>query len=226
MAATSTGSVDPRTGRTRELLIGSAIKLFGAYGFDRTTVRQIADDAGVNIAAINYHFGAKEGLREAAVDAVAERMRSHGPARVLGSLSESAIAEMTADDVRAVLRDIMASSLSSNAVDRQLEEVRAFIQRELLGRGTASRQFYDKVFAAQLDVMSLLVSRILGTDPHDARTRMRALTVLGQSVFLRLARPLVLRAMDWSDVGDTELDIVRAGFWLTADDTTPPPGEA
>ena len=214
MGQASKGSIDPRTERTREALIGSAIKLFGTYGYGQTTVRQVAEDAGVNFAAINYHFGGKEGLRDAAVDTVAERMRVHGPARFLSSLSESAIDQMTAQEAQALLRKIMSSALHADSVEKQLGEVRAFIQRELFQPGASARRFYEAVFAAQLDVMCVLVSRISGDDPRDKRTRMRALTLLGQSVFLRMARPLVLEAMDWSDYGEAELEIIRAGFWL------------
>jgi len=42
-----------------------AERLFSAKGFDGTSVRDIADDAGVNIAMISYYFGSKEKLMEA-----------------------------------------------------------------------------------------------------------------------------------------------------------------
>jgi len=42
----------------------SAEKLFAENGFAGTSVRHIADDAGVNIAMISYYFGSKEKLME------------------------------------------------------------------------------------------------------------------------------------------------------------------
>src|SRR3954451_23654814 len=42
-----------------------AERLFSMKGFDGTSVRDIADDAGVNIAMISYYFGSKEKLMEA-----------------------------------------------------------------------------------------------------------------------------------------------------------------
>ncbi len=39
-----------------------AFELFGKYGFDGTSVRDIAQGAEANIAAVNYHFKSKEGL--------------------------------------------------------------------------------------------------------------------------------------------------------------------
>ncbi|MEJ7683139.1 MAG: TetR family transcriptional regulator [Segetibacter sp.] len=46
-------------------IIETAERLFSARGFDGTSVRDIADDAGVNIAMISYYFGSKEKLMEA-----------------------------------------------------------------------------------------------------------------------------------------------------------------
>jgi len=46
-------------------IIETAEKLFAERGFDGTTVRDIADEAGINVAMISYYFGSKEKLMEA-----------------------------------------------------------------------------------------------------------------------------------------------------------------
>ena len=46
-------------------IIERAEKLFAVKGFDGTSVRDIADEAGVNVAMISYYFGSKEKLMEA-----------------------------------------------------------------------------------------------------------------------------------------------------------------
>lgn len=38
----------------------AAKKLFAKQGFDATTVRQICEEAGANVALVSYHFGGKE----------------------------------------------------------------------------------------------------------------------------------------------------------------------
>lgn len=45
-------------------IIATAELLFSNKGFDGTSVRDIADEAGVNIAMISYYFGSKEKLME------------------------------------------------------------------------------------------------------------------------------------------------------------------
>lgn len=46
-------------------IIDAAQKLFAVTGFDGTSVRDIAHEAGINIAMISYYFGSKEKLMEA-----------------------------------------------------------------------------------------------------------------------------------------------------------------
>lgn len=46
----------------RQRLLVAAEEVFARRGFDGATVREICDRAGMNVAAINYHFGDKERL--------------------------------------------------------------------------------------------------------------------------------------------------------------------
>ncbi len=46
-------------------IIDTAEQLFARNGFDGTSVRDIAEAAGVNSAMISYYFGSKEGLMQA-----------------------------------------------------------------------------------------------------------------------------------------------------------------
>ncbi len=46
-------------------IIETAERLFAERGFDGTSVRDIADEAGINVAMISYYFGSKEKLMEA-----------------------------------------------------------------------------------------------------------------------------------------------------------------
>jgi AcrR family transcriptional regulator len=50
----------------RANILITALKLFAAQGLVRTTVRQIAKEASVNVSAISYYFGDKNGLYRAA----------------------------------------------------------------------------------------------------------------------------------------------------------------
>ena len=45
-------------------ILDSAEKLFAVKGFEAATVREIAEEAGVNLAMISYYFGSKEKMME------------------------------------------------------------------------------------------------------------------------------------------------------------------
>ncbi|ATH06977.1 hypothetical protein BIY24_03205 [Halobacteriovorax marinus] len=47
---------------TKCKIINVALKLFGCKGYDGTSVRDIAKEADVNLASVNYHFSNKKNL--------------------------------------------------------------------------------------------------------------------------------------------------------------------
>src|SRR4051794_6651455 len=53
---------DPENLKTRQRLLEVAGEVFAEQGFKNATVREICKRADANVAAINYHFGDKEGL--------------------------------------------------------------------------------------------------------------------------------------------------------------------
>lgn len=53
---------DTRIDETHIRILNAAEKLFAQHGHDGTSLREITKAAGVNLAAVNYHFGDKETL--------------------------------------------------------------------------------------------------------------------------------------------------------------------
>ena len=48
--------------RTKRQLLDAATSLFAERGFDSVSLREITSRAKANVAAVNYHFGSREGL--------------------------------------------------------------------------------------------------------------------------------------------------------------------
>ena len=77
----SSHSDTARGGDTRNQLLEAATRLFALHGYDSVTTRQLAAEAGVNVAAIAYHFGGKQELYRAVLaEIVAETEPLFGPA--------------------------------------------------------------------------------------------------------------------------------------------------
>lgn len=66
----------------RDRILDAAERLFAEKGFEGASVRDLAAAAGVNLAAINYHFGGKESLYRA----VGERLMNELRERRLGAI--------------------------------------------------------------------------------------------------------------------------------------------
>lgn len=69
---------------TKDRILDAAERLFATHGFEATSLRAITTEAGVNLAAVNYHFQSKDAL----VHAVFERAIGPVNARRLEILSE------------------------------------------------------------------------------------------------------------------------------------------
>lgn len=59
---------------TRAALVKAAVSVFSEHGYDGGSVRLITERAQANQAAINYHFGGKEGLYRAVLEAAADAL--------------------------------------------------------------------------------------------------------------------------------------------------------
>ena len=61
---------------TRDRLIAVALEMFSEHGYDKVSVRELANRADANIAAINYHFSGKKGLYDAVIEFIINYMDS------------------------------------------------------------------------------------------------------------------------------------------------------
>ncbi len=59
---------------TKERIIGATLKIIANEGFHKITIRKLASLAGVNVAAVNYHFGSKEQLVNEALHSITQQL--------------------------------------------------------------------------------------------------------------------------------------------------------
>ncbi len=60
--------LSPKAEQTRQGIVDAALRLFRSGGFERTTMRAIASEAGVSLGNAYYYFGSKEHLVQAFYD--------------------------------------------------------------------------------------------------------------------------------------------------------------
>lgn len=69
---TKPGPSGEAAGDTPDRLLLAAEALYAEQGYDKTSVRDIAREAGANLAAVGYHFGSKENLFHSLIQRRAE----------------------------------------------------------------------------------------------------------------------------------------------------------
>ncbi|CAL9444585.1 hypothetical protein SUDANB6_02310 [Streptomyces sp. enrichment culture] len=66
-----TGATPSKSEQTRALILETAMRLFRERGYDRTTMRAIAQEAGVSVGNAYYYFAGKEHLIQGFYDRIA-----------------------------------------------------------------------------------------------------------------------------------------------------------
>jgi AcrR family transcriptional regulator len=133
-ATGSRPSPPPRAGRTRDAaasrlaLLDAARELFGKKGFERTTIREIGDAAGVDGALIARYFGSKADLYIAAV--VAESHDDQRP-REYERLEQMAEALVTRTDEQGP-GPIVQALIRSDTTEEIRVAARAHLVRRLI----------------------------------------------------------------------------------------------
>lgn len=122
---------------TKEQILDAAESLFSEHGIKAVALRQIIAEAGVNSAAIHYHFGSKEKLVRAVL---ARRIEPLNRER-LALLDE---AEELAGDGPVPIRDIMYALVAPALRLRGREEGVRFMR--LVGRISSDTGYMEPLF--------------------------------------------------------------------------------
>ena len=113
---------------TKQKILDSAERLFGEQGYGATSLRQVIAEAGVNLAAIHYHFGSKEELVDAVILRKAEPVNRER-LEMLGRLEAEAGDRPVA--MEQILEAFLAPAVSRVAANPEFSK----LMGRLLGEG-------------------------------------------------------------------------------------------
>ncbi|MEZ5799941.1 MAG: CerR family C-terminal domain-containing protein [Nitratireductor sp.] len=190
---------------TREALIAAALDLFGANGFDATSTREIASRAGANIASIAYHFGGKEGLRQAC----AQSVRSQIDAIMASAFARSsaAIAQPASPDIAAnMLEAIMGHVVRAVLISPDAARFVPFVLREINDHSPVLDTLYRDVMEPTHRRLCALWGAAIGAEPESEAVRLAVFAMVGQIIYFRIGAQIVTRRMGWSKYTASEAD--------------------
>lgn len=192
---------------TREALIRAGLELFGRIGFDASSIREIAQNAGVNSAGIAYHFGGKDGLRRACAEAIVATMRE----RVLGG-EQLALLPPALHPDEALEAVLMAVSRVIAFATRapESEAIARFVVREMMEPSPAFDLLYEGMVRPIHGRLCALWGMATGKDPEAQGTRLAVFAMMGQVLYFRLGRPAVIRRLEWDGIGEPEGEAIAS----------------
>jgi AcrR family transcriptional regulator len=190
--------------RTRAALVAAGLKSFGRKGVEATSTREIAAEAGANIASIAYHFGGKEGLRLECAKYVAERLKE-----VAGTAIVGAAAEQRPGEILAKFEGGLSAMLNFLLLRPEAEDVAAFMLREVSAPSPALDLIYTELFGPVHTALCAMWGRATGAEPESEANKIAVFALIGQVIYFRIGLPLVMRRLGWSKIGEKEAEKIR-----------------
>lgn len=190
--------------QTRERLLDAAREVFSEFGFQGATVREICRRAEANVAAVNYHFGSKDGLLAKALHFESLRMLQESNAKVDAS-----------PEVRLGLfiRDFMHMLLDEKDSSSQCR----IMARELADPTPALDKIVREAIAPLHDFLARLVREIVGDKVSEAELQRCVNSIVGQCMYYHHSHPVLRRLHPDLHFDGKEIDDIArhiAGFSL------------
>jgi AcrR family transcriptional regulator len=152
---------------TRLRILDTAEVCFAQRGFDGTSLREITAQAGVNLGAVNYHFGSKAGLFDEVL-----RRRVEPINRGRNELLDAAIARH--DPAPAPLEEMLEAFIRPPVealATRARGTILVLIRR--VNEGTIDPAQFDELFGAIMRRFTIMRTQIGPVSDQEFQGRMR-----------------------------------------------------
>jgi AcrR family transcriptional regulator len=187
----------PGTSGTREGIVDAARRSFGEFGYERTTMRAIASEAGVDPALVVHFFGSKQQLFVSVVELpfapeeVLPRILAGERDAVGERFARFIVGVLEDEDARSVLTGMVRAAASEPEAARMLREL---ISRRVFAAIAGSLGLEDAELRAALvgsQVVGLVVARhIVEVEPLASLDADELVAAIGPNLQRYLVGPL------------------------------------
>jgi TetR/AcrR family transcriptional regulator, regulator of cefoperazone and chloramphenicol sensitivity len=189
--------VETRTAseQTRARLLDAAREVFSQHSFQGATVREICRRAEANVAAVNYHFGSKDGLLAEALN--------FAPLEALQKANITS-AECPKVRLRLFLRNFMLMLLDEKNPSSQCR----IMARELADPTPALDKIVREAIAPLHEFLGKLVREIVGGKVGEGDLRCCVQSIVGQCLYYRHSYPVLQRLHPKMRYDHKEIDAI------------------
>ncbi len=197
----------PRDARQRLLEAGRDV--FGSLNLEGATTRQIAQQAGVNQAAIAYYFGGKEGLYEAVIKQLLStkfelvrptvtEVQRHLAAGIPGKAAALAM-------LKQLLFVLLETVLTQGAHSTWAR----IIMREQMQPTSAFDLLYERAIRRVHETVSTLLGSVLGLPATDPKVILRAHMLVGQVLIFLSGQETIRRRLSLEVYSAGEVALIK-----------------
>ena len=176
---------DQENSKTRNRILNAACSLFAARGFHDTTIRDICQEAGVNVAGVNYHFGSKERLYEDVCKSLFGNYEKDSD--MLFNLGPG---DLPAEErLKVFIKKLLSAVLSQERSD--LKE--KIMSREMMKPSGILPVIVEDIIRPRYRQLFAIVEDLLPGSEDEGVVRMCCLSIVGQCMYYRFAQPVILQ---------------------------------
>lgn len=162
---------------TRQRLLEAAETVFAEKGFAGASIRAICQLAGANIAAVNYHFGDKEGLYAETIQ------RAHATCTCGIPFPEWPPEVHPVQKLKDYIRVMMARMLEVPRLSAM-----QLMMREMLHPSPAGMQAVREYIRPMADILHGIIAELVPPDFSHQRRYMIGFSIVAQCLFYRQNR--------------------------------------
>jgi TetR/AcrR family transcriptional regulator, regulator of cefoperazone and chloramphenicol sensitivity len=177
--------------KARRRLLKAAVRLFADAGLEATSVRELAREARVNIAAVNYYFGSKENLYLEVFREQCRKMRQRN--RDFEVLVQQGGRPLTAVEAAEAIRRFIAATMDSLLGSRESERLFGLMLREMSQPTAAMEMVLSEIVGPRHRTLVSLIEKVCPALTGRPEATLHALSIIGQCLYYRLCSPVALR---------------------------------
>jgi TetR/AcrR family transcriptional regulator, regulator of cefoperazone and chloramphenicol sensitivity len=188
------------TDGTRDRILEAAGQLFAERGFESTTVRDICQAAGANVAAVNYYFGDKERLY---VEAVVRAHKWRLDQATLPDWDEHTTArKKLADFIETFFRRVLGGPDDTWRTK--------IVMREIMNPTAACAEIANSNIRPQFEILQSILRQLLPASTTDEELHLTAFSIVGQCLFYHVAGPVIRNLVEESEYATYDVEKLAA----------------
>lgn len=195
---------------TRLRILKAALQVFAAEGYDGASTRTLARRAGVNLPALQYYFGSKEGLYRAVIDHISdivEHRLAPVTEQIRTRLDQGGLSRREALDLLCQMLDAFVALVTDQS-GPDWEARALFFARAEIESQAALDTLHRRVIRQIVEPCAMLVGWLTEEPPDAERALLRTVALIGQvSVFCNRKAHQVL---GWQHTDDARVRAIQA----------------